>query len=306
GSTTHYFGNDHWRKHTLPMKSLNDARKIRNLILTAFEEAEKIEDPVKKEKLLTFTIIGGGPTGVELAGSLAEMCKHTMTKDFKNIKTKDAKVILIEKSKRILATYDSKLSKKAQQFLEKLGVQVLVDESVEDIKEGLVITSKTSISSSTIIWSAGIKPSDIGIKSNLATNKSGKILVNDNLLVKGTTNIFAGGDIAYIENNDMPLPAIAPVAMQEGIYIGKYIKALVEGKKLSKFKYKNKGLMATIGRNKAVAQVKKFKFAGFGAWLTWIFVHIYYLTGFKNKLVVLFGWAWSYITYKKGTRIILK
>lgn len=306
GSTTHYFGNNHWTEHTLPLKTLKDARCIRNKVLTSFEEAEKTSNNDLKKKYLTFVIIGGGPTGVELAGSLAEMCKFTMTKDFRNINTKDSKIILLEKSPFIMGAYNRNLSKKATLFLEKLGIEVKTDVNVLNIQSELVKTDKGDINASTIIWTAGVKPTDLGEKSNLQTNKRGQIIVEKDLSVKNWPNIYAAGDIAYVEQNNNPLPGIAAVAMQEGIYIAKTILSKINNRPTKPFKYSNRGQMATIGRNKAIAEVGKLRLSGLTAWISWIFIHIYYLTGFKNKIVVMFQWGWSYFTYRKGSRIILK
>ncbi len=306
GSTTHYFGNNHWTEHTLPLKTLKDARNIRNKILTSLEEAEKTTNSELKRKYLTFVIIGGGPTGVELAGSLAEMCRYTMAKDFKNINTKDAKIILLEKAPFIMGAYHKNLSKKANISLKKLGVEVKTDVNVLNIENELVKTDKGDINASTIIWTAGVKPTDLGEKSSLQTNKKGQIIVEKDLSVKDWPNVYVAGDIAYVEQNNKPLPGIAPVAMQEGIYIAKAILSRINNKELKPFKYANRGQMATIGRNKAIAEMGKVRLSGSIAWISWIFIHIYYLTGFKNKIVVMFQWAWSYFTYRKGSRIILK
>lgn len=306
GSTSHYFGNNHWMEYTLPLKTLANARNIRNKILTSFEEAEKSTDAAMKQKYLTFIIIGGGPTGAELAGSLAEMCKFTLAKDFKNINTKDSKIILLEKAPLIMGTYNRKLSEKATQFLEKMGIEVKTDINVLDIQKDLVKTDKGDFPASTIIWTAGVKPTELGEKSNFPTNKRGQIIVENDLSIKNYPNIFAAGDIAYVQQNGKPLPGIAPVAMQEGIYVAKAIMAKLKNKSIKPFKCMNRGQMATIGRNKAIAEFWKFKLSGFSAWLSWIFIHIYYLTGFKNKIVVMFQWAWSYFSYKKGSRIILR
>ena len=306
GSTTHYFGNNHWTEHTLPLKTLKDARNIRNKILTSLEEAEKTTNSEFKRKYLTFVIIGGGPTGVELAGSLAEMCRYTMAKDFKNINTKDAKIILLEKAPFIMGAYHKNLSKKANISLKKLGVEVKTDVNVLNIENELVKTDKGDINASTIIWTAGVKPTDLGEKSSLQTNKKGQIIVEKDLSVKDWPNVYVAGDIAYVEQNNKPLPGIAPVAMQEGIYIAKAILSRINNKELKPFKYANRGQMATIGRNKAIAEMGKVRLSGSIAWISWIFIHIYYLTGFKNKIVVMFQWAWSYFTYRKGSRIILK
>jgi NADH dehydrogenase len=306
GSTTHYFGNNHWTEHTLPLKTLKDARNIRNKILTSLEEAEKTTNSELKRKYLTFVIIGGGPTGVELAGSLAEMCRYTMAKDFKNINTKDAKIILLEKAPFIMGAYHKNLSKKANISLKKLGVEVKTDVNVLNIENELVKTDKGDINASTIIWTAGVKPTDLGEKSSLQTNKKGQIIVEKALSVKDWPNVYVAGDIAYVEQNNKPLPGIAPVAMQEGIYIAKAILSRINNKELKPFKYANRGQMATIGRNKAIAEMGKVRLSGSIAWISWIFIHIYYLTGFKNKIVVMFQWAWSYFTYRKGSRIILK
>ena len=306
GSTYNYFGHNDWANYSLPLKHLEHAREIRRRVLLAFEEAEKTKDVDKQRKLLTFIIIGGGPTGVELAGSIGEMSKFTLSRDFKNINTKSTKIILIEATERILPTYSKKSSEIATKNLESLGVHVWTSCPVSNIFEDCIEVKDEKINSSTIIWTAGVKAVNISGLDKLNKDRAGRIFVGPELTIKEYPNIYIPGDLAHFEQNGKMLPGIAPVAMQEGIFVGKNILCKEKGKSCKGFKYLSRGQLATVGRNKAIADLWKIHLSGWFAWFNWLFIHIYYLTGFKNRAVVLIQWAWSYVTYKKGSRLILK
>ncbi|MDD3265640.1 MAG: NAD(P)/FAD-dependent oxidoreductase [Burkholderiales bacterium] len=314
GVTHNYFGNQHWAEFAPGLKTLENALEIRNKILLAFERAELEKDIEKKKTLLRFIIIGGGATGVELAGSLCELAHSTLRNEFHNFTSNDIEIILIEGSERILSTYDPSLSKKAQLQLEKLGAKVIPRSRVIDIQNDLVRISsefgEKTFYTNTVIWAAGMKATAIAFKIAEKTaakqDGQGRVLVNSDLSIPNYPDIFVLGDIAnVIDLNNQPLPGIAPVAMQEGKYIGKLLKNKINGMKMKPFKYNDKGNMAVIGKNAAVAELKSFKFSGYPAWLLWVAVHIWYLVGYDNKLMIMIKWAWTYWTSKRSGRLIL-
>lgn len=298
--------NPDWIPHVQTLKSVKEALNLRKQILCSFERAEIEKDPERKKSLLTFVIIGAGPTGVELAGAISELAKFTLAQDFRIINPKDARIILIEAGKNVLSTFDKKLSIKAKDTLEKIGVSVWLDTKVTNISEGKVELGGDTIVTDTIIWAAGV--TSVGLSQKLAntlsieTKKGGKLPVDEYLKVTGTSDIYAIGDICEIENDW--LPGIAPVAIQQGKYLGKTLISEVKGKNLKGFKYKDKGQMATIGRRRAIAEAGFLKMSGFIAWHMWVFIHIYFLIGFRNRVAVFLQWLWSYVAYKKGARII--
>ncbi|KAA0259481.1 NAD(P)/FAD-dependent oxidoreductase [Deferribacter autotrophicus] len=305
GAVENYFGKDKWAKYAPTLKNLNHAQQLRNKILNAFEMAEKTKDDNEKRKYLTFVVIGGGPTGVELAGAIGEMTRFTLAKDFRNIDPRLSRIILIEAADKILATFDDKLINKAVRNLESLGVQVWTKSMVTDIDEKGVTIGNERLESATIIWAAGIKANPLSEKLPGNKDKMGRIIVNKDLSIENYPDVFVVGDLAHFEQNGKILPGIAPVAMQQGKFVAKLILAELKGKKRTQFKYFDKGQMATIGRSKAIAEIKNLKLSGFIAWITWILVHIMYLTGFKNRIFVMLQWAWSYLTLKKGARLII-
>ncbi len=313
GSYHHYFGHDNWAQTAPGLKTVEDALEMRRKILLSFEAAERETDPEKQKEWMTFLIIGAGPTGVELAGTIGELTRTTLKDDFRNINTEDAKIILVEGLGQVLPTYPADLSEKAEKFLKKLGVTIKTNAMVTDIKDSKATISRNgeseTIQSRTILWTAGVKASSLG--KALAKNtgaqldKSGRILVNPDLSVPGQPDVFVIGDLANLSSEGKePLPGVAPVAMQEGKYVAKLILNRLKGKETKPFKYTEKGNLAVIGTNSAVADLGKFKFAGFFAWLIWVFVHIRYLIEFDSKIIILFRWSWNYFTRKRGVRLI--
>jgi len=313
GSYHHYFGHDGWAQTAPGLKTVEDALEMRRKILLSFEAAERETDPEKQKEWMTFLIIGAGPTGVELAGTIGELTRTTLKDDFRNINTEDAKIILVEGLGQVLPTYPTDLSEKAGEFLKKLGVTIKTNTMVTDLNGSDAIISKNgdseTIHSRTILWTAGVKASSLGkalaINSGAQLDKSGRVIVNPDLSLPGQTDIFVIGDLAHLSNEKQePLPGVAPVAMQEGKYVAKLILNRLKGKETKPFKYQEKGNLAVIGTNSAVADLGKLKFAGFFAWLIWVFVHIRYLIEFDSKIIILFRWSWNYFTRKRGVRLI--
>ncbi len=306
GTRHTYFGNDNWEEYAPGLKTLQQATEIRRRVLTAFELAETENDPEQKRMLLTFVIVGGGPTGVELAGAIGEMSRYTLAKDFRNIDPKHTRIFLIEGGEQILTSFSKKLAERATRDLEKLGVQVWASSIVTNVDKNKVTIGNDVIYAKTVLWAAGVKASRLGNRLGIETDKQGKIFVNKDLSVKGFREVFVAGDQAHFENdNDTPLPGLAPVALQQGRHIAKNIGLDLKAKKRKDFIYLNKGQMATIGRGRAIAEVGNIKIGGFLAWVIWLVIHIYYLTGFKNKFFVVLNWTWSYLNFKRGARLII-
>lgn len=305
GAKHSYFGHPEWEDFSPGLKTLEQATEIRRRVLLAFEEAEKETDKEKQKQLLTFVIVGGGPTGVEMAGAIAEISRFTLEKDFRNIDPSRTRVLLIEAGSRVLASFDEKLSKRATRDLEKLGVQIWTSTRVTEVTAEGVRLGEETIRARTTIWAAGVQPSSLGKTLGVELDRSGRVVVEKDLSLKNHPHVFVLGDQACFQvDNGKTLPGLASVAIQQGRHAAKNITALSKGKPVREFKYLDKGQMATIGRKKAVAQVKAFKFAGFPAWIVWLFIHIYYLIGFKNRFFVFYQWAWSYVTFKRGARLI--
>ncbi|MDH3358785.1 MAG: NAD(P)/FAD-dependent oxidoreductase [Desulfobacteraceae bacterium] len=306
GARHYYFGNEAWEENAPGLKTIEQAVEIRRRVLTAFENAETENDIDKQIKLLTFIIVGGGSTGVELAGALAELSRFTFAKDFRNIDTKRTRILLIEAGPRILPNFSEKLSLRANHHLEKLGVQVLTFKKVTKIDADGVNVGDERIEAATVLWAAGIKASGLNQQLRGELDSMGRIVVEPDLSLKHYPEIFVAGDQAHFSHQTgKPLHGIAPVALQQGRFIAKNILKELEGKPRETFHYIDKGQLATIGRNKAVLEIGRLKLGGFLAWMVWLFIHIYYLIGFKNKFVVLFQWASSYLTYQKGARLIV-
>jgi NADH dehydrogenase len=306
GARHFYFGNEAWEENAPGLKTIEQAVEIRRRVLTAFENAETENDIDKKVKLLTFVIVGGGSTGVELAGALAELSRFTFAKDFRNIDPKRTRILLIEAGPRILPNFSEKLSLRANRHLEKLGAQVLTFKKVTKIDADGVNIGDERIEAATVLWAAGIQASGLNRQLRGELDSMGRIVVEPDLSLKHYPDIFVAGDQAHFAyQTGEPLHGIAPVALQQGRFIAKNILKELEGKPREKFHYIDKGQLATIGRNNAVLEIGKLKLGGFLAWMIWLFVHIYYLIGFKNKFVVLFQWASSYLTYQKGARLIV-
>lgn len=312
GATHSYFGKDHWEEFAPGLKTLEMATEIRRRILNAFEMAEKEADEKIKSEWLTFVVVGAGPTGVEMAGAISEIAKQTMEADFRNIDPNKTKVILVEAGAKVLASFHEQLSADAKVDLENLGVQVMTQTMVTDINETGVSLKLSNgniegIKSRTVIWAAGVKPADINSTLGVPLDRAGRIIVNSFLSLDAAPNVFVIGDQAHFdEKNGRVLPGLAPVALQMGSHSAKNIIHMIKGEKPSEFKYLDKGQMATIGRKLAVMEFKGLKARGTFAWLAWLFVHIYYLIGFKNRLFVLMQWTWSYLTFSRGARLITK
>lgn len=310
GASHSYFGNDHWEEFAPGLKTVEMAVEIRRRILMAFESAEKEIDEKKLSEWLTFIVVGGGPTGVEMAGSIAEISRQTLKKDFRHIRPKNARIILVEAGEKVLASFDDSLSKNAKIDLEKLGVEVLLKTRVVDINaEGVKLKEAEKeifIRAQTVIWAAGVKPSSLNRSLNSPMDKNGRLIVKKNLSLPQYSEIYCIGDQAHLDWKNSALPGLAPVAIQEGECAALNILRSLEEKKPMDFFYRDKGQMATIGRKLAVMEFKGVKAHGVLAWVAWLFVHIYYLIGFKNRLIVLFQWAWSYFTFARGARLITK
>ncbi len=306
GSGYNYFGNDSWKEHATGLKSIGDALRVRERILFSLEEAEQINDPKLREPYLTFVVIGGGPTGVEMAGAIAEIAKRNMMRDYKNISQNEVRIFLVEAASRILNGYPDSLSEKAREMLEGMGVRVLLNTPVTDIGEGSVSFSEGSIKTPNLIWAAGVVASPLLSTLNVELDRTGRAKVESDMSIPEYPNVFVLGDAAHsVDEDGAPLPALAPVAQQQGRFVGKLlIEPKGERNPAQTFRYVDKGTMATIGRAKAVADIRGFKFSGFIAWFLWSFVHILFLIGFRNRFRVFAEWTWYYFTFKRGVRLI--
>jgi NADH dehydrogenase len=307
GATQSYFGHDDWKKDAPSLKTLEDATAIRARVLLAFEEAERIADNDERKKFLTFVVVGGGPTGVELAGAIGEMSRFTLARDFRSIDASSARVFLIEAGPRILSSFPEDLAARAVRDLENLGVQVRTSSMVTAIDADGVEIGTERLRAGTVLWAAGVTASPVGKTLGAQVDRQGRVIVEPDLSVKGYPNIFVAGDLAlFTHQTGSGLPGTAPVAMQQGRYVGETILADRKGEARRPFHFVDKGQMATIGRSRAITQIGRLKFSGFSAWLIWLAVHIYYLTGFRNRLLVVLQWAWSYLTFGRGARLIVK
>ncbi len=304
GAKHSYFGHPEWEDFAPGLKTLEQATEMRRRILLAYEMAEMEKDSVKQKEQLTFLIVGGGPTGVELAGAIAEISRYTLEKDFRHIDPSNTRIILIEAGKRILASFSPKLSKAASRDLERLGVQIWTGTRVTRISKNEVQLGGETLKAATILWAAGVAPSSLGSDLNTPLDNVGRVIVEADLSVKGNPEIFVLGDQAAFITKTGTLPGLAPVAIQQGRWAAKNILLDVKSKPRKAFKYNDKGAMATVGRKKAVMQAFGLEMSGFVAWLAWLFVHIYYLVGFKNRFFVFYQWTWAYFTFSKGARLI--
>ncbi len=307
GAKHGYFGNEHWEPFAPGLKTIEQATEIRRRVLGSFEKAEASNDSAERKKLLTFVVVGGGPTGVELAGAIGEMSRFTLSKDFRNIDPSSARVILVEAEPRILGMFDESLATKAMRFLEQLGVQIWTSSRVKNIDAEGVELADEKIQAGTVLWAAGVQASSLGKKCGFQCDRAGRIVVEKDLSVPDHSNIFVAGDqCSFIDpKSGKQLPGQAPVAAQQGRFVADTILQEVGGSTRSEFKYFDKGQMATIGRSRAIAEVGKFRFAGFFAWLVWLVVHIFFLTGFRNRFFVVLSWAWSFFTFRRGARLIV-
>lgn len=307
GSRHSYFGHDEWEKLAPGLKSLEDAVEIRRRLLLAFEYAEKITDESAKAAAMTFVIIGGGPTGVEMAGAIAEIARYTLDKDFKHIDPSSARVILVEGDQRVLSSFPEDLSVSAMKQLKDLGVEVRTGIHAKNLTEGGLEVGDEFIPCRVKIWAAGNVASFVGKTMGVPVDNAGRVIVNEDLTIPGHPEVQVIGDLAnFTHQGGKPLPGVSPVAMQQGRHAARNILAMMDGRKPQRFRYWNKGSMATIGRNKAVADLNFIHLSGLPAWLVWLFVHIIFLVGFRNRIAVLMEWAWAYVTFNKGARLITR
>lgn len=307
GATHSYFGHGEWAAYAPGLKSIADATAIRQRILTAFEAAEMEDDPERRAEWMHFALVGGGPTGVEMAGAIAELSHRALARDFRRINPRTARITLLEAGPRLLASFPESLSKRAARDLEKLGVTVRTGTRVSGIDDQGVHVGSELLRAKNVIWTAGVVASPAGQWLGAKLDPAGRVVVNDRLQLPQDDRVFVLGDTANCVDprTNQSLPGLAPVAMQQGRYAAKAILARVAGKKVpSPFHYLDKGNLATIGRRSAVADVRGFKMSGWFAWITWIVVHVAYLIGFRNRVVVLFEWAWNYFTFQRGARLI--
>ncbi len=299
GATHSYFGRDQWSTHAPGLKTLEDALGMRQRILAAFERAER--DPSQAGRLLTFVVVGGGPTGVELAGALVEIAVHSLGEEFDAIDPSRARVVLVEGTPHLLPVYPETLSDSARRQLEGLGVEVLTSSVVDHVDDrGVTLDDGTRIESGLVIWAAGVQASSLGAALGVETDRNGRVRVEDDLSVPGHPSVFVAGDLATVPS----VPGVAPAAMQMGRHVARMIRADIELRPRAPFQYRDKGSLATIGRARAVADFGRVRFGGFFAWVAWLAIHIFYLIGFRNRLLVLISWAWSYLTFRRGARII--
>ncbi len=306
GARYNYFGNEHWKHHAPGLKTIGNALQIRETILLSLEKADRIEDPALREPYLTFVVIGGGPTGVEMAGAIAEIAKHSMMGDYDSFSPNETRIFLVEAGPKILSGYPDSLSRRAAHKLENMGVRVLTKTPVTNIEQNRVWFKDGSIETPNIIWAAGVAASPLLECLDTERDNSGRVKIQEDLSIPDHSNIFVIGDAAHLtDENGNPLPAVAPVAIQQGRHCGKMIRQEIStGSARKPFHYVDKGNMATIGRAKAVADIRGFKFSGFFAWVLWSIVHIFFLIGFRNRFRVFVEWMWHYITFKRGVRLI--
>jgi NADH dehydrogenase len=305
GGRTSYFGHDDWESFAPGLKDIDDAIEIRRRVLLAFEAAEKETDPARRSELLTFVVVGGGPTGVELAGALAELARFVLADDFRHIDPSSTRIILIEGGSRILESFTEDLSASAARQLARLGVTVRVGQRVTHIDETGVQIGGEHIRTSTVLWGAGVVATSFARALAGPVDRGGRVLVDSDLTVPGQPLIFAIGDMAtFLHQGGKPLPGVSPVAIQMGRHAARNIARGVAGRAYLPFHYVDRGSMATVGRSAGIAQLGRLHLDGMIAWLTWLLVHIYFLIGFRNRIAVLFNWAWSYFTYERGARLI--
>jgi NADH:ubiquinone reductase (H+-translocating) len=305
GSTHAYFGHDEWAPYAPGLKTLDDALRIRSRILTAFERAEATADPAEQMEWLTFVIVGAGATGVELAGTLAEIARHTLKREFRHIDPASAKVLLIEAGPRVLPAFPPSLSDKARRQLERLGVVVRTGHAVTGVDERGVCIGEERIAARTALWAAGVAASPLGATLGVALDRAGRVQVSSELTVAGHPEVFVVGDLTAAPEGTRPIPAIAPAAKQMGRYAAEAILARLAGRPIRPFRYRHSGSLATIGRMAAVVDFGRIRLSGSLAWWIWLTAHVYFLIGFRNRLVVLIDWAEAYWSYRRGARIII-
>jgi NADH dehydrogenase len=305
GAQDSYFGHDDWEPHAPGLKSIEDALEIRRRVLSAFEQAEVTGDRDVQRSLLTFAVIGGGPTGAELAGALAELARHTLTDEFRRIDAGEARIVLIEAGERILSGYPPGLSARAHRQLERLGVEIRTGSPVTGIDADGVNLGEERIRCRTVLWAAGVAASGLGAFLGADLDRAGRVLVEPDLTVLGHREVFVVGDLAHVVQDGRELPGIAPAAIQMGKHAAESIIRSLQGEPTPAFRYVDRGTMATLGRSSAIALIKGVRLWGWPAWLAWLFIHILFLIGFRNRAVVLFEWTRSYLTYSRSARLIL-
>jgi NADH dehydrogenase len=305
GARHAYFGRDDWADYAPGLKSIDDATYLRRRILLAFERAENEDRPDERRSLMTFVVVGGGPTGVEMAGAIAELAKRALASDFRSIDSRCARIVLVEAAPRVLTPFAPALSEAARRSLQQLGVDVRLGEAVSDCSCEGVRVGKDFIPTRTIIWAAGVMASPAGRWLGAETDRAGRVMVRPDLTVPGHPDIFVIGDTASVPGpNGVPLPGIAPVAKQQGQYVAKALAARIRGSEAPAFCYRDFGSLATIGRKRAIAEIGRLRLSGLPAWLLWSAAHIYFLIGFRNRFTVALNWAWSYVTFQRGSRLI--
>ncbi|MCI0722579.1 MAG: NAD(P)/FAD-dependent oxidoreductase [Acidobacteria bacterium] len=305
GARHAYFGHDEWEDHAPGLKSLEDALEIRRRILLAFERAEREPDAQQRRALLTFVIVGAGPTGVELAGAIAEIARQVIVSDFRAIDPRDARVILVEAGPRVLPTFPEELSLAAEGSLNKLGVEVQKNRLVTSIEPARVRLGQEVIEAATVLWAAGVTASPLAQSLGAPLDRAGRVRVEPDLTISGHPEVLVIGDLAaFTHQTGNPLPGVCPVAIQQGRQAARNILRAIDGLPSESFHYWDKGNLATIGRAHAVADLGRFRISGVVAWLAWLFVHVFFLIGFRNRVLVIFEWAWAYITYQRGARLI--
>jgi NADH:ubiquinone reductase (H+-translocating) len=305
GATHSYFGHDEWAPFAPGLKTLEDALQIRRKVLLAYEAAEREPDEALRREWLTFVIVGGGATGVELAGALAEIAHYTLRRDFRQIDPSEARVILVEARDRVLPPYPPELSAKAERSLDRLRVEVVKNVSVTGIDERGVTLGTERLPARTVLWAAGVAASPLAKSLGVPLDRAGRVLVGPHLEAPGRDDVFVIGDLAHVEQGGAPVPGVAPAAMQMGTYVATTIARTLRGRERRPFRYFEKGTFAVIGRGEAVGMpFGKLRIAGFLAWVAWLFIHIFFLIGFRNRLLVMFGWAYSYVTFRRGARLI--
>ena len=306
GATHAYFGHDEWARHAPGLKTLDDALQLRRHLLLAFERAEAETDPGKRAAWLSFAIVGGGPTGVELAGTLTEIARHTLKNEFRRIDPSQARVRLVEAGPRVLASFPDTLSEKARRQLERLGVEVVTGTPVSDITDEGYRLGETFIPAKTVVWAAGVAASPLARTLGVSLDRAGRVPVKPDLSVAGHPDIFVAGDLAAVTSDGRPVPGVAPAAKQMGRHVAQVLRARLDGRASpGDFRYQDYGNLATIGRMAAVVDFGRLKFSGLLAWWFWLTAHVFFLIGFRNRLVVLLNWCWAYWSYQRGARIIL-
>ena len=306
GARQAYFGHNDWAQHAFGLKTIGDAVYLRNRILLAFERAETESEPDERRRLLNFVVVGGGATGVELTGAIAELAKRTLASDFRTIDPSSARIVLVEAAPRLLGQFDESLSRSAQRALEQLGAEVRLGTAVTGCDEAGIAMGTERIESRTIIWSAGVEASPAGGWLGAETDRAGRVKVEPDLSLPGRPHIFVLGDTALVRGvGGEPLPGVAPVAKQQGAYVARVIAARTGGRAIAPFEYRDFGMLATIGRYHAVAQLGRVRLSGLLAWVLWCFAHIYFLIGFRSRLFVMLNWSWTLLSSRRGARLII-